>query len=69
VLLSRFYILQQGVKLWDMERITSTVNCCVMLHNMVVESRRKHYESGMAHMEDEETPASRSGVSSPFALI
>jgi hypothetical protein len=43
VLVQRFQILQRPLKNWYWQEIVDIVDCCIILHNMVVESRRESY--------------------------
>ena len=51
VLTARFHILQRPCRLWYRRDIRKVVKACIILHNMIVEERRNHYESGMASLQ------------------
>jgi hypothetical protein len=44
ILVQCFHVLARPHRSWYMEDIISLVNCCVVLHNMTVEARRKDGE-------------------------
>ena len=39
IIVQRFHILQRPLRLWYLEDIRDLVDCCVILHNMIVECR------------------------------
>jgi hypothetical protein len=43
VLVQQFQILQRPIRNWYWEDIVDILDCCIILHNMVVESRRENY--------------------------
>jgi hypothetical protein len=45
VLVSRWHILRNPIRLHRRKEITDVVHSCAIMHNMVVESRRDNYES------------------------
>jgi hypothetical protein len=47
VLISRFHILKRPCVLRDRKVITSILRACILMHNMIVESLRNSYESGL----------------------
>lgn len=46
VLVARFHILKAPCLLRDRTTMASVMRACIIMHNMVVESRRDDYESG-----------------------
>jgi hypothetical protein len=44
VLVQQFQILQRPIKNWFWVEIVDTMDCCIILHNMIVESRRENYK-------------------------
>jgi Plant transposon protein len=44
VLSQRFQVLQQPCRLHDRESTAKMIQACILMHNMVVESRRNGYE-------------------------
>ena len=51
VLVARFHILQRPDRLWKRTDVANVMKACIIIHNMVVESRRDSYESGMASLQ------------------
>ncbi|CDF34493.1 unnamed protein product [Chondrus crispus] len=51
VLMARFHILQRPCRLWYRRDISNVVKACIILHNMIVEGRRDHYETGIASLQ------------------
>jgi len=43
VLVARFEILQKPMLVWDQSFMGDIVDCCIILHNMIVEERRTSY--------------------------
>jgi hypothetical protein len=43
VLVQQFQILQRPIKSWYWTDIVDIMDCCIIIHNMVVESRRENY--------------------------
>jgi hypothetical protein len=54
VLVARFEILQKPMLVWDQSFIGDIVDCCIILHNMIVEERRTSYvgEQYLSHGHD-----------------
>ena len=51
VLVARFHILQHPSMLWKRSDVSNVMVACIILHNMIVESRRDNYESGMMSLQ------------------
>ncbi|CDF32582.1 unnamed protein product [Chondrus crispus] len=51
VLVARFHILQNPSRLWKGSDVSNVMVACIILHNMIVESRRDNYQSGMASLQ------------------
>ncbi|CDF34444.1 unnamed protein product [Chondrus crispus] len=45
VLVARFHILQNPSRLWKRSDVSNVMVACIILHNMIVESRRDNYQS------------------------
>jgi hypothetical protein len=45
-LVQQFQILQRPIRFWYWEEIVDLVDCCIILHNMIVEHRRFDYAVG-----------------------
>ena len=43
VLVSKFKILERPLRGWFMDDIKTMVDCCIILHNMVIEFRRENF--------------------------
>jgi hypothetical protein len=43
VLVQQFQILQRPIKSWYWTDSVDIMDCCIIIHNMVVESRRENY--------------------------
>jgi Plant transposon protein len=46
-LVQQFQILQRPIRSWDWKEIVDLVDCCVILHNMIVEHRRGGFAVGL----------------------
>ncbi|CDF37478.1 unnamed protein product [Chondrus crispus] len=51
VLVARFHILQNPSRLWKRSDVSNVMVACIILHNMIVESRRDDYQSAMASLQ------------------
>ena len=40
IIVARFHVLKRPLRMWYLADITALVHCCVVLHNMVVETRQ-----------------------------
>ena len=60
ILIARWHILERPIKLWYKKDLEYLVKACVILHNMVVETRRDDYNSGMNEMVFTDEPAVQS---------
>lgn len=45
VLVSRWKILRQSCRIWSREKMAVVMNACIIMHTMIVELCREHYES------------------------
>lgn len=45
VLVARWNILERPSRFWYRKDIADVLIACIVMHNMVVEERRDHYES------------------------
>ena len=52
VLMARWQVLDRPSRLWYRKDMTNIVMTCIIIHNMIVESRRGFYESGIARLSD-----------------
>ena len=43
VIVKKWQILQQPLRLWYVEDIKAVLDCCIIFHNMVVENKRNNY--------------------------
>lgn len=66
VLVARFHILKHPARLWYRSHIATVMKACIILHNMVVESRRGHYESKMFALRFSEDARALFGSTMPF---
>ena len=49
ILVQRFHVLQRPLQFWYQNEICDLLDCCVILHNMIVDSR---FEMGEVNNED-----------------
>lgn len=49
-LVQQFQILKQPFRSWSLEDNITIVNCCIIIHNMIVESRRYLYSVSRLHV-------------------
>ena len=54
VTIARFHILRNACRLWSSSDMSIVMRACIILHNIIVESRRDRYVSEMASLEQEE---------------
>jgi hypothetical protein len=57
VLVSKYHILQRPLRGWYIEDIRTMVNCCIILHNMTIESRRNTFVFNDLISDQEEEPS------------
>jgi hypothetical protein len=62
IIVQQFHVLAQPLRSWYQEDLMNLVNCCVIIHNMVVEARR---DNGQEHLELEV----QNGVTSTSSLF
>lgn len=51
VLITRFHILRYPARLWYQTDIARVMKACIIIHNMIVETRRDNYESVISSLQ------------------
>ncbi|GAA0173901.1 hypothetical protein LIER_41619 [Lithospermum erythrorhizon] len=60
VLQSRFQIIQESARLWDLDDLSTIMRTCIILHNMIVEDERATYGYNQGVVDYEQPKIDRS---------